>query len=493
MGKWHLGKLEKRKTCHKEKGEMNEGQKKELLAMLIADAEKVLNIRDEGPLEDDFDSLKNYYTDLEEKILHSQGTILDLSGKEIIPSESFFIVDKERDIIYPFSLNDIPTLLSDGKNPYTSKNIDKEKIRKIQIVLGEQKSIQKIGGMLEVFSGLDKPAEIVDSWEDINTDVDIERVRLLQQKAIKVIESKNITEMCKQIQTFTKEEVLYLSSPILWGIYLVCVEDKYPEDEETIEFLESKGVKYNMKKAIQHDNEGVVKYIFEKNKSNILELMDFACKNGYINFVKIALNNGAYPRENYLLEASKNGHTEIVELLLEKGADIHAYDDRALVWATNGRHIETVRLLLEKGANVHANNDEALRIASGNDDAEIIRLLLDNGANINVFNGNELIWAIANNHVKFAKILIQNGLEINFRDGPLKIAVQHKRKEMVQFLLDHGADVNIDNGIALLVAIHDDNLPMVKLLVQNGADLHARDFMKAAYSKEMKHYIKQHL
>jgi hypothetical protein len=260
---------------------MNEEQKKEVLAMLIADAEKVLNIRDEGPLEDDFVSLKNYYTELEEKILHSQGIILDLSGKEIIPSESFFIVDKERDMIYPFSLNDIPILLSDGKNPYTSKNIDKEKIRKIQIVLGEQKSIQRIGGMLEVFSGLDnnKPG-IVDSWEDIETDAEIERVRDLQKRAIAIIESKNIEEMCKQIQTFTKEEVLFLSSPIMWGIYLVCVEDKYPEDEETLEFLELKGWKYNSykaaKKAVKDGNESFIVYLFRKDrKIHIDNILNF--------------------------------------------------------------------------------------------------------------------------------------------------------------------------------------------------------------------------
>ena len=66
-----------------------------------------------------------------------------------------------------------------------------------------------------------------------------------------------------------------------------------------------------------------------------------------------------------LVWASSNGHLEIVRLLLEHGADVHARDDEVLIWASRNGHLEVVRLLLNKGADIHAWNDLALRDIPG--------------------------------------------------------------------------------------------------------------------------------
>ena len=62
--------------------------------------------------------------------------------------------------------------------------------------------------------------------------------------------------------------------------------------------------------------------------------------------------------------AAKNGHTETVKLLLDRGADIHAWNDYALRLAAENGHTETVKLLLDRGADIHAGNDYALRYAA---------------------------------------------------------------------------------------------------------------------------------
>ena len=75
--------------------------------------------------------------------------------------------------------------------------------------------------------------------------------------------------------------------------------------------------------------------------------------------------------------ASHNGHTEIVKLLLDARANVHADDDYALRIASYYGNTEVVKLLLDAGANVHADNDYALRLASEKGHTEIVKILKD--------------------------------------------------------------------------------------------------------------------
>ena len=70
--------------------------------------------------------------------------------------------------------------------------------------------------------------------------------------------------------------------------------------------------------------------------------------------------------------ASRYGHTAVVRLLIQNGANVNAktFDDwTALHWASKYGHIETVKLLAANGANVNAKNNRgktALDIARDN-------------------------------------------------------------------------------------------------------------------------------
>ena len=62
---------------------------------------------------------------------------------------------------------------------------------------------------------------------------------------------------------------------------------------------------------------------------------------------------------NTLQLASKNGHVEVVKLLLAAGADVHADDDYALRRASEEGQVEVVKLLLAAGANKNKKNNES--------------------------------------------------------------------------------------------------------------------------------------
>ena len=59
--------------------------------------------------------------------------------------------------------------------------------------------------------------------------------------------------------------------------------------------------------------------------------------------------------------AAENGHEAVVELLVEKGADVNSKEDRdgrtPLWWAAENGHEEVVKLLLEKGADVDSKDE----------------------------------------------------------------------------------------------------------------------------------------
>ena len=80
----------------------------------------------------------------------------------------------------------------------------------------------------------------------------------------------------------------------------------------------------------------------------------YACQNGHFEIVKFLTDTGI---KNDILNigfcwASQMGHFKIVKFLFQKGADIHANDDYAILFTAEQGHFEIVKFLLEKGSNI---------------------------------------------------------------------------------------------------------------------------------------------
>lgn len=148
-----------------------------------------------------------------------------------------------------------------------------------------------------------------------------------------------------------------------------------------------------------------------------------------------------------LRTAAQSGHLDAVNLLYKDGADIHAFDNDALRAAAENGHKNVVARLLELGADIHAEEDDALYSAAGGGHAEMVRFLLDSGANT----GTALINSVFN------------------------LAVSLTRLEVMDVLLEYGANIQSDANFALRQAATAGSVATVAWLLAKGADIHERD------------------
>lgn len=111
-----------------------------------------------------------------------------------------------------------------------------------------------------------------------------------------------------------------------------------------------------------------------------------AARRGDVAAVKAFLDKGGdvNTKNQYgataLSYAADKGHTELVRLLLERGADPNVrdtfYGASPMSWAAPNGHLEIVRLLIEKGA---TDKSAALNLAIEKDSPELAKAVLDKG------------------------------------------------------------------------------------------------------------------
>ena len=190
---------------------------------------------------------------------------------------------------------------------------------------------------------------------------------------------------------------------------------------------------------------------------------------------------------NALQAASAGGHETIVQILLKEGADVNVQggdDGNALQAASAGGHEKIVQMLLKEGAEVNAQGGfygNALQAASAGGHETVVQMLLEKGAEVNVqggFYGNALQAASYKGHETVVQMLLEKGADVNaqgeFYVNALQAASAGGYETIVQMLLKEGADVNVqggDDGNALQAASAGGHEKIVQMLLKEGADV----------------------
>lgn len=228
--------------------------------------------------------------------------------------------------------------------------------------------------------------------------------------------------------------------------------------------------------------------------------------------LSLAVNRGSFEMVSYLVEngaevnsrnessntplyiAARRGRMEIAKYLVEHDAVVNAHCETGctpMQAAVMGRKKEIVKYLLDQGANPNAlddNNEPALiKACWSNAELEIFEYLLEAGADIshksrhNLNCINNLTW---NGRPEVVKFLIENGADVNLienGDGTTALmnGIIFGRESFVDCVLPKVENLNLQDKFNQRTALHwgtiKGNKSIVEKLLLAGADPKVRD------------------
>jgi ankyrin repeat protein len=232
--------------------------------------------------------------------------------------------------------------------------------------------------------------------------------------------------------------------------------------------------------------------------------LQLATQKNSIEIVRLLLAQNADPsvqnqaQETPLMTALENGYVALAQLLIAHGADVNVLNRNnrtPLSLAASLSHLGLIQQLLEQGASVKSTPPGMGVLSFVLDNSQTstqqkqkaIALLMAKGAKIQ---GSELLDAIQWGQLEMVDFLIEQGADVNYEMGgrmPLiaiataQDATEKQRLRIINRLLAAGAKINATNDSGntalseVVLQYHPSKQPVVYYLLQQGADVNLAD------------------
>ncbi|WP_297300001.1 ankyrin repeat domain-containing protein [uncultured Brachyspira sp.] len=239
--------------------------------------------------------------------------------------------------------------------------------------------------------------------------------------------------------------------------------------------------------AIGNNNLDILKLLVKRGDSKETLIPD-AVRENNIEMVKYLLSIGqdidaqrffdGFWVDSPLKVAAENGYVEMAKFLIDEGANLNSADDYML-YAYNNYDI--TKLLVDNDVfnlNTNTTKEEAIELVKNGKYYEIEKLLSSEDSN-NIDGYDELMNAISKGDMKALEKLIKDDTDLNKQYDkitPLGLAAARNDKEMVKFLVEKGADINLEDGYGytpLIIAMKYRNIGLVKDIIDLKPDLNA--------------------
>ncbi|XP_067653405.1 ankyrin repeat domain-containing protein 50-like [Haliotis asinina] len=198
--------------------------------------------------------------------------------------------------------------------------------------------------------------------------------------------------------------------------------------------------------------------------------------------VDINYRGGRYSRTP-VMAAAVNGHRDVVEFLVGRGADVSLVDrggNNVLHYACDGGDVEMVKLILDLDV-VDVNyrghySRTPVMAAAVNGHWDVVEFLVGRGADVSLVDrggNNVLHYACYNGDVETVKLILDlDVVDVNYRGHysrtPVMAAALNGHRDVVEFLVGRGADVSLVDGGGdniLHYACYNGDVEMVKLIL----------------------------